>query len=520
MADVLPLGTNFDLGFQSDTSRDELNPRAAFRMYDYLPQMEAPVRGRGGWRYGSPDFSSLGPCTSVVSIGWLPFPGDGHLVAVSDSGTVLQQKRFDGTGGARITDTGDATIVPTWPVFWHRAAGTDYGIILGGLTQTAKNPKKYVTSGGASYSVAPLGGTPPQARMGFSWGDYLVLGNYYDPSDGGKLKNNRWAYSDAGLPEVWVLTGPDQAIQDFPEEIVAGLPVQNTILAFGYQDVHAITGDTPPPGGNLARRILFAGNGTFDGRSVVGWRSYALWANNSGVWMSDGATLTDLTTAGGISVYYRQKASGLSFATGASAVAGTYRDHYVLTLRNQSGALITTLVCDIPRKVWTEWTNINAACFVHRAAAPGVPGQSMSDEELFFGSAVLPRIGRVSSLWTPSATYAYDADGNPVQPVLETPYYRVGGLSRKRMRFIYVGYDLRTMGGGSVLSLAFTLSPEPGAPYTAMYNLPNTTRFRRKRLRLARGDLGVGLRIAQGGPSASTRLYSIETEAHPWETPR
>ena len=519
MAEVIPLGTNFDLGFQSDTSRDELNPRAAFRMFDYLPQMEAPVRGRGGWRYGSPDLSTLGTCVSVRSMGWLPFPGDGHLLVVGDSGKVFQLKTFTGSGGALVTDTGDATIVPTQPVFWHKGGTVDYGIILGGLTQTAKNPKKYTATGGV-YSVAALGGTPPQARMGFSWGSYLVLGNYYDPSDSGKLKNNRWAFCYPGQPENWTLTGANQSTMDFPEEIVAGLPLQNAILAFGYTDVHAITGDTPPPGSNLTRRTLFAGSGTFDGRSVVGWRSYAIWANTSGVWMSDGATLSDLATAGGISTYYRQKVSGLSFVTGAAAVAGVYRDHYVLSLHNQSGALITTLVCDIQRKVWTEWTNINALCFARRAAGPGVSGQSMSDEELFFGHANLPRVGRISSLWTPSATYASDADGTPVQPVLETPYYRVGGLSKKRLRFIYMGYDLRDAGGAPRLALSYVLSPEPEAAYAPMYNLPTTTRFRRKRLRLARGDLGVGLRIAQAGPSASTRLYSIETEAHPWETTR
>src|SRR5262245_45825824 len=493
-----------------------MNPRSAFRMFDYLPQMEAPLRGRGGWRYASVE---LPGSSSIVSMGWLPFPNDGHLLAVGDTGVVYQEKRFDGTGGTVVSDTGDASIVPTWPVFWHRGGTVNYGIILGGLTQAAKNPKKYVDSGSLTYSCSPLGGTPPQARTGFSWGDYLVLGNYYDPTDGGKLKNNRWAFSDPGQAESWTITGANASVFDFPEEIVAGLPMQNAILAFGYQDVHSITGNTPPPGGNLERHILFAGQGTFDGRSVVGWRQYAIWANNSGVWMSDGATLTDLATVGGISVYYRQKATGLSFVTGASAVAGVYRDHYVLTLRNQSGAIITTLVCDIPRKVWTEWTNYRAACFARRASSPGT-SVAMGDEELFFGNASAPRVCRTSSLWTPSTTYASDADGTPVQPVLETPFYRVGGLGKKRMRFIYMGYDLRPTGGGPTLNLSFVLSPEPEAVYTPMHNLPSTNRFRRKRLRLARGDLGVGLKIAQQGTSASTRLYSIETESHLWENTR
>lgn len=515
MADVLPLGTNFDLGFQSDTSREEMNPRAAYRMLDYLTQMEAPLRRRGGWGFGSPDLSNVGGAAgSVSSVGWLPFAGDGHLVAVSDSGSVYQVKRFDGTGGRVITDTGDTTAVPTWPVFWHKSATLPMGIVLGGLTQSAKPPKKYYDLGSLNYAVAPLGGAPPHARMGFSWGDYLVLGNYYDPSDAGKLKNYRWAFSTVGAPESWDLAA---STQDFPEEMVAGIPVQNAILGFGYSDCHIITGDTPPPGGNLARHTLFAGNGTMDGRSVVGWRQFAIWANNSGVWMSDGATLTDLAAAGGISVYYRQKVDGLSFVTGGSACGGLYRDHYVLSLRTATGVQ-TTLACDIDRKVWTEWTNVPSLCFARRASGPGT-AQADGDEELFFANATAPLVGTISPLWSPSLS-GYDADGVAVLPVLETPFYRIGGLAEKRVRLLYAGYDLRDGGAVPKLGLSFTQGPEAGASYTPLVSLPATTSYRRRRVRLARHGLGFGIKIAQVGASADTRLYSIEAEAHPWEATR
>ena len=513
MPDVTPLGTNFDLGFQSDTSRDELNVRAAFRMWDYIPQLEAPLRKRGGWTYGSPDLSTIGLGSGVASIGWLPFAGDGQLAVVGVGGKVIQLKRFDGTGGTLLTDTGDTSIVPTWPVFWHKAGSFAGGLILGGLNQTGKVPKKYLGS-----TVAPLGGTPPQARMGFSWGEYLVLGNFYDS---GGLKNYRLAFSEPGDPEAaWTHEDPTNGSRlDFPEEIVAGVPVQNAILVFGYTDCHLVTGDIPPPSGNLARKIMFAGQGTFDGRSVVGWRQFAIWANNTGVWMSDGATLTDLAADGGISMYYRQQVKGLSFVTGGSAVAQIYRDHYILVLKSVTGA-VTTLVCDIARRVWTIWTNVKASCFAHRASAPGT-ATSSSDEELFFGSATTARIGLVSTLYSPSTNpaLARDADGQPVQPVLETPYYRQGKLSSKRVRFVYAGYDLRSTANAR-LAMAYTLSPEPGAPYVSMVSLPATSTYLRKRVRFARHGLGFGLRLQQMGPSEETRLYSLEAEGHPLELMR
>lgn len=512
MGAITTLGTNFDLGFQSDISRDELSPRAAFRMYDYIPQLESPLRKRGGWGYATPDLSGLGG--HPVSIGWAPFPSDGLLLTVTASGQVTLNRTLDGSGSAFATaDSGDTSILPTCPLFWHTTPTKRSMIILPGFNEPyAKVPKRFHDDAGtASYAVAPIPGTPPMARMGFSWGNYLVLGNYYDPTDGGKLHNNRWAFSAPDDITSWSLVDPNASRLDFPEEIVAGIPVLNSIIALGYENAWIVTGDIPPPGGNLARKILFAGVGTFDMRSVVGWRNYAIWANNSGVWMSDGATLTNLAEAGGISLYYRQLVENKSFVTGLTASAGIYRDHYVLSLK---GALRdTTLVCDIQRKVWSEWTNVPSVSFAHRSSGPGTgPGTRGGDEELFFAHASLPRVGALSTLWQPGLTYAADADNSAVLPVLETPYYRLNVLSLKRIRFAYLGYDLTPAAGGAQLNCGFVLDPAPGEAYTAMQPLPTTAKYVRKRLRIGRQALGFGLRLAQAGASADTRLYSIESE--------
>lgn len=522
MADIVPLGSNFDLGFQSDTSRDELNPRAAFRMKDWIPQLEAPLRKRGGWSLGSPDLGVLGAGTTHASaLGYLPFAGDPHLVVIGDGGKVYQIKQFDGAGGAVVTDTGDTSIVPTWPIFWHHTGTTSLGIILAGYGQAHKAPKKYYDTGGLAYNAAALGGTPPHARTGFSWGDYLVLGNYYDPTGGTfDLKNYRWAFSGVGNPESWTLTGASASTFDFPEEILAGVPVLNSILVFGYNNCHIWTGDTPPPGGNMARKLLFAGLGTLDGRSCVPWRNYAIWANAAGIYQSDGATLTDLTASGGISVFYRQIVSGFAQSQGWSMSAGIYRDHYVLSIFNASGTLVTTLACDLVRKAWSEWQNIPALLFSQRPAGPGT-SLFGGDEELFFAHKTLPRVGKLSSLWTPSVTFQADGDGVAVLPILETPFYRVGSYDQKRIRRIYTGYDLRAGSGGSTMLLSQVLTPEPGAAYTAMSPaLPSGTKYIRRNTRVGKFALGIGFRVTLSAAAADARLYSFEADAHPWEPER
>lgn len=522
MGATLPLSRNFDQGFVSDVSRDELGPAQAYRMKDWVPQLDAPLRKRGGWSYGSPDLSSLGgTVANVASLGYLPFAGDGHVVAVSNAGSVYQQKRFDGAGGALVTDTGDTSIVPSWPIFWHKTGTKSYGIILGGLSQAGKVPKRYYdTTGAGAYQSQPLGGTPPLARFGFSWGDYLALGNYYDPSAPTTLLNNTLAFSAVGNPDSWTLSGASASTFAFPEEIVAAVPLLNTILVFGYTTVYSLTGDTPPPGGNLARKNLFQANGTFDGRSVAAWREYAIWANASGVFSSDGATFTDLTKAGGISNYYRALVSSFAFSQGWSAVASILYDRYVLTIRNAAGALVTTLVCDLDRKVWSEWTNIPAANFTHR---PSGPGTSLfgGGEELFAAHVSLPRVVTLSGLFSPATANAADADGSAVLPSLETPFYNMGNSGEKRIRNLYASYDIRSAGASPSLRVSAVTTPESGAAYTTLApDLITTTKQRRAPVRIAKVALGVGLKITQVGASADTRLYGIEAEGHPQERSR
>lgn len=522
MADIIPVAHNFDQGFQSDVSRDQLGPSAAFRMRDWIPELESPLRKRGGWAYGSPDFSSLGgTAASIASIGYLPFPGDGLLAAVSNAGSVYSLKRFDGSGGGLLTDTGDTSIVPTWPVFWHKTAQKYYGIILAGFSQAGKVPKAIRDTGGLAYQSQPLGGTPPLARMGFSWGDYLVLGNTYDPASPGTLYNYRWVFSGVGNPDSWVaFASVNASILDFPEEMVAGVPVRNAILGWGYNDCHIVTGDTPPPGGNLTRKILFAGQGTFDGRSVQAWRDFAVWANAGGIFMSDGATLTDLTNQSGISVYYRQIVSGFAFSQGWSATAGIYRDRYVLTIKNGSGVVVTTIACDLVRRTCTEWTNFPGGIFAHKPASPGT-ALFGGDEELFFAHSSLPRVGKISTLWTPSATYASDGDGTAVLPTLETGFFKLGSDALKRFRRLFVGYDIRTAGAAPLLSVGYVTSPEVGLAYTSLADqYPTTLKYSRRQGAVGTMGPGIGFKFTQVGASADTRFYDLGLEAHPMDPSR
>src|SRR5690606_26440108 len=114
-----------------------------------------------------------------------------QLIAVSEAGKVYRMTTQDSDAGAYVGTTHGKPV--TQRPFWYR----DRMIILPGLGETAASPYKLYQSSGV-YTLAEVGGTPPKARVGTNWGDWLLLANYYDPSDGDKLKNYRMAWSAVG----------------------------------------------------------------------------------------------------------------------------------------------------------------------------------------------------------------------------------------------------------------------------------------------------------------------------------
>lgn len=507
MANTTLVGRNFDLGFQSDLARDQLPRGAAYRMRDWIPQDEAALRKRGGWAHASRDLNGLSAAVRMSGVGWAPFAGDPHLISLSEGGKLYQHKTFDSSSGSFVGATSLAPL--THNPFWHR----DRMIVLQGLGAAAATPKKYYDTGGTSYAVADLGGTPPQATVGASWGDYLLLANGYV---GGTRYPQRVWPSGVGDPESW---NPGAAFFDAPQEVVKILPLRTVIIVWGYENTWMYTGDTPPGagGGNLARRDLFSGNGCMDGRSVASYREYVIWANNAGVWKTDGATLTNLTYRGGISLYWKSLVSSFNFQTGWSAAGGVYYGHYLISIHNSSGQLVTTLVCDLETETWFEWTNVRASMYASRSASAGTAAAD-GHEELFFANRALPRVEDISPCWTPTASNASDADGVDVEPELDLPFYVLGSPGMKRVRRAYVKYDLRGAGGSPTLTVSTITSPE-ATVYTARNPvLKATTQMTRKAVDIRKACLGVGLSIVQSGPSADTRISDIEFEAHPWES--
>jgi hypothetical protein len=238
---------------------------------------------------------------------------------------------------------------------------------------------KYYDAGGGSYTLGAVGGTPPRARVGWSWGDYLILANGYDPSSAYALRNNRLWNSGVGNPDSWNTTASG-GIFDMPDEVVGGVSMRNFQVVFGYSRVWAIAGDTPPPGSNWSRRDLFS-VGCMDGRSIATYGDYFIWANNSGIYRSDGATTpTDVTAACGLSLFWRSLVSSFNFGTGWKAAAGVLYGCYVISITNAAGANVATLVFDLEKDVAFTVGNVYAGMFAQRYPGPGTSVEAGTEE--------------------------------------------------------------------------------------------------------------------------------------------
>ena len=505
--DVVLAGRNFDLGYKSDISRDQLPPGVAWRMFDYIPQQGQPLRRRGGWQFSSTDLNVLSACTRIAGVAWAPFQDDPHLVIVADNGKVYQDNLINGVGGTYVGNTGFSPL--TQRPFWARdLSGLVIMQALGSGVSGALPPQKYISGGAGTYVVSPLGGSPPLASVGAPYGDWVLLANGY--ISGQRYANRIWA-SGVGLPETWTNT---QNFFDMPEEVIRIMPLRAMVLVFGYRQIWMLTGDTPPPGGNWTKYDLYA-TGTMDGRSVVNWNDQVIFANNSGVFMTDGSSLIDLTDQGGISQRWQRMILNFNFSTGWSAVAGIFRGNYVIVVHDNNGVFVTCQVCDLDKRIWYEFTNVPAVMFAERQSGPGT---ALADghEELFFAHRTLPRASMLAGCWTPPQA-ASDGDGTAILPVIELPFYKLQSPGPKQIRNVWITHDLRAPSGGApTLSIDAIMTPQVPTPaYFNLGALKATTQERRYPIWIRRRGIGVGLRITQVGASSDTALAEIEFESRP-----
>lgn len=497
--------------FARDFPRDAMPRGYLWDVVDYIPLIvDAPLTGRGGWAWGSDAGSASDYETGILAT----FTSGDQLLVQNTAGEVRRV---------------DLTTVPAYPTS-----------VRGSTTRSLQNP---VQLGNDVVSPDAAGGATPALwrdttlttmNAAHKKAQFVTVYKGMLVSGCAPNETNILRFSVPGKD----LTAADSYddISQYPtsRKITALAALRSAVLIFHTSSVERMRGTTPAHGttgtGDLFLEPLFDRVGCKDPRSIAYWNDNCIFADEHGVHVTDGAVIRNLVSQGGILYYWRNL-----WGQKVSVAGCTFLDYYICTIRLSAGPPVT-LLCDLNRRQWFRFSNINSLTYI---AAGGSTGM----ERVWAGQAGTHRLALIGPCFFPIFTTSLiqDADGTTVLPTLETPWYRLAQEGRKRVRFAYVSYDIRTgapssrdsvpapwrelddldepppvelapRAAGDVLDVSYIRSPQQQS-YTDLGVLPATSEYSRKRLPVGQFPYGIAFKLTQTQGSTVTRLFDIAVEA-------
>jgi hypothetical protein len=489
-------------------------------MADFVPLLlDTQLTCRGGWKY----VSTAALAADINGGIQAPYKTGERLLVVTTTGQIAQVN-LDGT----VTNIGTIT----GGVVQNPLMLADKVVFLSG---TGAAPVQ-VTATASAATASALPGSPPAGKYGSVYKSRLMVANF-------PTHEERVQFSPPLLDPA--KTWDVNAWYDSSQPVSAIGALRSVVLIFHPGSVERLRGSKPPDTaasdpGDFVLESLFDACGCGDAKSIAYWNDNCIFADERGVHLTDGAIVRNLIGQGGLLTYWRNL-----FQARASIAAETYLDYYVVTLRDQTGSGMT-LICDLNRRSWFRFTNIRALSYIRSIG---------TQENLWAGRAGSGKLTSLADCFFPPTTFSpVDDDGSPVLPLLETPWYRLTQEGRKRMRFAYASYDVRTSGATAMewreqiaeheqvlhaaapavestlaataplaetpmLECGFITNPSD-LGYTVIGNLPATTGYTRYRLPIGRHPYGLALRIRQIAASSVTRIYDLGLQAQPDERSR
>lgn len=500
--------------FARDFPRDQMPKGYLWDIIDYVPEIiDASLTGRGGWAWGSDDLGSDGE-TGVLA----GFTGGDQLLIQTVAGRLIQVNP-DAPYNV-IADRGPLVRAAQNPVFrradaiWFDRDGATVPTLVRAAT------------------VIPAHTSAPKARYGTNWGKYLVVGNI----PGGDEHLVRYSHPSNQLENA---DGWDAASFVSTAGPVTGLAALRAVqLVFHASTVERIRGSTPPNStivtGDLTIEPLFTRVGCTAPQSIAYWNENVIFADEHGVHLTDGAVIRNLANQGGISYFWRTL-----WGSRLTVAACVFLDYYQITIRPVSGPSVT-LICDLNKRQWFRFQNVYALSYIASGGSTGM-------ERVWGGMGGTGRLARIAPCYFPTLNVGSlaDADGAPVMPEFETPWYRLGEEGRKRVRFAYLSYDVRSSGSvgedafpgagtyerehnGSVsslvaaseiLELSYIRSPQQ-LGYVVAGTLPATVDYRRYRLPIGQFPYGIAFKVRQTATATANRIFDFGVEQQAAERSR
>jgi hypothetical protein len=484
----------FQRGLVSDTAPVALPAGAVADARDFLFDRPGKIRKRGG-TFG---VSSLPGMAGCAHVSYVPFQNGNKVIAVGNDAT--NYYTFDASVPTAVLLGANGAFSSQPPIFYN-----DHLYILFGAFASPNRPAYVSVAPGAVSSIHDS--VAPAAYVGCVHAGYLVLAD-----DIGTHQNRLW-FSPIPDPETtWDLSN---AYIDTNGPITALASVQGTLIVFHQGSSERVLGSIPPgtTGENMSLQPLSGQAGCVDPGSIRSLGGNVYFADNSGVWVTNGASVTSITSradATGVSSLWRTSIStdGPLGTPSARAVrGGTFgNDYYLVSILEQHTGWATRLmlVYHVATGIWSRF----------QVDAISDYAASTSTLETYAASTNTPWVLGLSDVFVDAPTRSADDDGDPVLPWVTSRVMGTGPFE-KAFGDGHLTYDMRTA-AGATLALTYSRDIEQQT-FQSSYTFAGVTVPTRQRFPVSGDGHGFSWKIAQTGASTKTELYAVELEHRNYE---
>jgi len=485
-------------GMTRDFAVDSLPAGYLWDLVDAIPNRKgARIEQRGAWAYFTDAFAA------TIQGGYhAAFSAGQKLYAVSNS----RVWGIDPVTGAK-TDLGPgpATMVQNGVKLNDRV----YFMDGAGVAQPTV----------VTYSAIPglIHASAPKAKVGIPYKARLVLAG--DPANPSQVYFSP-IEEDGGPLGAW-----DAESHIGTNNEVTGLaPMAGQILVFHPASIERIRGSVPPAldvDTDMFVEPLTEQVGCVLPHTIVPWRENIIFADERGVFLTDGSTVRNLIELGGMGDFWRVAYGNRISNQGVSA--GVFLDYLMVTINCHvppSQEFNFTLVCDLNTRSWFRFSNHPATCYIPSEAA---------QEQTWTGHLTTNRLSRVSRMFqdavpppVPLPDYA-DGNGLPVLSSFTTGFDR---LSREegmqRLHYAFTSYHHQSFVRAETPDgVKIEYRTDPPTPedidtttgsltgWTDAGRLPDTAEYTRKKLPIGKRGYGLMVRVSALTPSRIHRFYAI-----------
>jgi len=497
-------------GMTRDYAVDSLPSGYVWDMKDFIPQRRGTrMESRGAWQYFTASMGSTlwGGYHAQFSKGeklyWLAKTGGATLILNTvDPATGAASPGID-TGLATLKQNGvflrdvvyfldgSEAVVPIWLAF-----------------------------DGTAQTNGSINATAPKAPVGVAYKERLVLGSGSDvlfsplPTEG--------TAPDMGPRAAW-----DPISKISLSKPVTGLAAMGSkLIVFHSSRISRIGGQVAPAtdvDSDMYQDTLTDQIGCTDPQTIVYWNENVCFADERGVYMTDGASVRNLTEQGGIGDFWREVYAARG--TAPSISAAIYFDYLVVSVLGASGQN-WILICDLNTRGWFRFSNLPAQAMV---ASEG------NFEEIWLG-LVGGRLTRMSDMFSgttladptpaplalPVTVDQVDGNGTPVLPEMQTGWSRLSpDEQRKQIRFVFVSYRHQSYDHPDLddaIEVYYRKDPANTTDlvaYTKLGEMGTVTEYTRKRLPVLGKHYGVQFWIRAKQPSRFFNISDIGVGATP-----